>query len=104
MLLFNSTGANGTPYNTVIFSNGVDTPDMKMNHDRYDVYVNGEFVGHKVLLTQSEDITDVNDFLKVQGFKEFEGRLDGDHYDLRVEDGQSSQEMREALQIYLQSR
>lgn len=103
-MMFNTTGTNGTPNNTVIFGDNFTNSDIKLNHDRYDVYVNGEFVGHKVLLTQSEDITDVNDFLKVQGFKGFEGRLNGDHYDLQVQDGQSSQDMREALQIYLQSR
>ncbi|MBM7662399.1 capsule polysaccharide export protein KpsE/RkpR [Bacillus mesophilus] len=99
-----STFSNRTPNNTVILTGGIGELDTKMNHDRYDVYVNGEFVGHKVLLTQSEDITDVNDFLKTQGFKHFEGRLDGDHYDLHVEDNQSLQDMREALQIYLQIR
>jgi hypothetical protein len=95
---------NRTPTNTVIFADFNDNANMKLNHDRYDVYVNGEFVGHKTLLTQSEDITDVNDFLKVQGYQKFQGRLDGDHYDLQVEDANLSREMMEALQIYLQSR
>ncbi|WP_456277386.1 hypothetical protein [Bacillus sp. AK128] len=99
-----TTNPNSTSNNTVILTGGMENTDMKLNHDRYDVYVNGEFVGNKVLLTQSEDITDVNDFLKTQGFKGFEGRLDGDHYELHVADEQSSNEMREALQIYLQIR
>jgi hypothetical protein len=99
-----STNPNRSFTNTVILTGGIGELDMKLNHDRYDVYVNGEYVGNKVLLTQSEDITDVNDFLKTQGFKHFEGRLDGDHYDLHVEDEQNLNEMKEALQIYLQMR
>lgn len=77
--------------------------DSKQNHDRYDVYVNGEFVGHKTLLTQSESINDVNDFLQAQGFRQVDGKLDGDHYDIHVE-GEDSSHVKEALHIYLQSR
>jgi hypothetical protein len=82
----------------------INEDDIKMSHDRYDVYVNGEFVGHKTLLTQSEDITDVNDFLQAQGYQQFQANIEGDHYELQVEDEGISSEMKEALQIYLQNR
>jgi hypothetical protein len=91
-------------YTGAIFGDIDSDADMKLNHDRYDVYVNGEFVGHKTLLTQSEDITDVNDFLQAQGYQQFQGNVDGDHYKLQSEDESISAGMKEALHIYLQSR
>ncbi|KAA0546179.1 hypothetical protein FZW96_17650 [Bacillus sp. BGMRC 2118] len=85
-----------------IFDEVNSSTDTKLNHDRYDVYVNGEFVGHKTLLTQSETIGDVNDFLQTQGYQKFEAKLDGDHYDVQVDEDEAA--VKEALQIYLQSR
>lgn len=97
----NSSGLYGGAF---IFDEIHSSTDTKLNHDRYDVYVNGEFVGNKTLLTQSESISDVNDFLQTQGYQNFEAKLDGDHYEFQVDDNEASSGMKEALQIYLQSR
>ncbi len=84
-----------------MFNEVNSSTNSKLNHDRYDVYVNGEFVGHKLLLTESEEISDVDDFLRVQGYKNFNASIDGDHYEIHAE---NDRELYEALQIYLQSR
>lgn len=76
--------------------------DTKLNHDRYEVYVNGDYVGQKPLLTASEDISSVNDFLHAQGYNNFIAQLDGDHYNIQSD--HKDHELKQALKIYLHSR
>ncbi|RSK29467.1 hypothetical protein EJF36_20145 [Bacillus sp. HMF5848] len=76
----------------------------KLSHDRYEVYVDGDYVGQKTLLNQSDDITDVNDFLKGQGHTAFSGVLDGDHYNIQAQSTEEAQQIKDALHIYLQTR
>ncbi len=75
-----------------------DPTNLKLSHDRYEVYVNGDFVGHKVLLTQSESIDDVAKYLKNNGYQGFSTNLDGDHYYIDV-DGRGDNGANEADQI-----
>ncbi|MFD1735104.1 hypothetical protein ACFSCX_00875 [Bacillus salitolerans] len=93
---------NGS-YGDMFLVNLTQHANSKISHDRYDVYVNGDFVGHKTLLTQTEDITDVNDFLHSQGYNRYEASLNGDHFEIRAED-ETATDLAEALQIYLQTR
>ena len=55
--------------NVIPFTTGNigDDAAVKLNEDQYEVYVNGNFVGHKTLKTQGEKVSDVDDFLKAQG-------------------------------------
>ncbi|MFZ3591474.1 hypothetical protein ACOI1C_20170 [Bacillus sp. DJP31] len=92
---------DGTFNGLFMFDDVNSSTNTKLNHDRYDVYVNGDFVGHKSLLTESEEISDVNDFLHAQGYQNFQANVDGDHYEIQTDD---EGDMRQALQIYLQSR
>lgn len=74
----------------------------KLSHDRYEVYVNGDYVGQKTLLNQIDDITDVNDFLRTHGLSNFKAHLDGDRYDIYA--GREGNKIRDALSIYFQNR
>jgi hypothetical protein len=83
----------------------IDTDDeqwVKLSHDRYEVYVNGDFVGTKTLLIPNEEIEELNHFLYEHGFHAFEANCDGDHYDIDTMVNVS--EMRDVLQMYLQMR
>lgn len=80
----------------------IEDLNTKLNHDRYEVYVNGDFIGFKTLLTQNETVSDVNDFLHEQGFRAFKGNEDGDHYEIEALD--SEEQIKQALQVYLQTR
>lgn len=76
----------------------------KISHDRYDVYVNKDYVGRKVLLTQGEDVTDVADFLKSHGLNKFASHIDGDHLHIDSNDTAEQTAIKDALSIYLQMR
>lgn len=83
--------------------------NLKMPHDRYEVYVNGDFVGHKVLLTQSESIDDVAKYLQRNGYKQFSATLDGDHYNIETnssqdDDTHDAEQMKNRLGVYLDLR
>ena len=82
--------------------NSVETADTKLNHDRYEVYVNGDFIGYKTLLTQNEDLEDIPSFLHEQGFQQFQGHEDGDHYEIQTD--ASPDKLKQALHVYLQNR
>ncbi|WP_066049315.1 hypothetical protein [Robertmurraya korlensis] len=78
-----------------------DFANGKLQDDRYEIYVNNDFVGYKILLNQSDSIEDVDDFLKQQGIKEFSGQLDGDHYYIQTNDANTVKDM---LGVYCHNR
>lgn len=78
--------------------------DMKIAHDRYEVYVNADLVGDKTILTQNEDIFDIEHYLKAQGFEGFSTELDGDHFIIGTENPAEAAAMKKALEVYLNIR
>jgi capsule polysaccharide export protein KpsE/RkpR len=86
------------------FSDEDNDSETKMNHDRYDIYVNKDYVGQKTVLGQNEDIFDLEDFLKEQGISGFQSELEGDHFHLTSPDDSSATNMKDVLNVYLQSR
>ncbi|RXT15254.1 hypothetical protein [Ammoniphilus sp. CFH 90114] len=90
-----------------LMSVGLDLDDnhqLKQVHDEYDVYVNEDYVGKKILLTQNDTLQDIDHFLKQNGFGEFTADLTGDHYRIMPTNMAESNEMKEQLSIYLQIR
>lgn len=83
------------------FFTSADLADGKLQDDRYEIYVNDEFVGYKTLLNQSDSIEDVDDFLKQQGTKEFTGQLDGNHYYIQTNDANN---VKDVLRVYCHNR
>lgn len=95
----NNNGNNMLPFISVdIDSNS----DVKLNEDQYEVYVNGSFVGRKTLKTQGEDLSDIDDFLRNQGFSDFTSSVDGDHYTITVD--HQDDEVSNALSVYFNNR
>ncbi len=76
----------------------------KLSEDRYDVFVEGKYVGEKTLYAQNEDFHVVGDFLEKQGFKNIEVELNGDHIVVHAADQSEAEEMRRALEVYLNNR
>jgi hypothetical protein len=91
-----------------LFYFGTDRFHMGMlNHstnssDRYDVYVNQDFIGQKLLLTAQESVHDIDDFLKSEGYRNFQSYADGDHYYIRAVENE--QDVANVLKVYLQNR
>jgi hypothetical protein len=77
---------------------------QKISHDAYEVFVNEQFVGQKIVLAQNEDIFDVEDFLKDRGFHHFTTNLDGDRFSIQTDNTFQEQKMKENLEVYLQIR
>lgn len=94
------------------FMNGMPFPSpeldpegsLKMPHDTYEVYVNQDFVGQKILLAQNEDIYVVEDFLKERGFQQFTTELNGVQFVVHTKDPFQEKKMKENLDVYLQIR
>jgi hypothetical protein len=74
----------------------------QISHDRYDVYVNQNYIGQKSLLTAQESVQDIDDFLRNEGYSNFQTFIDGNHYYINAvgnEHGVAS-----VLNVYLQNR
>lgn len=76
----------------------------KLNQDRYEVFVDGEYVGDKVLYAQNEDESSVADFLEKQGYDQVKVEKDGDHIIVHSHDHDEAAKMRHALEVYLNNR
>jgi hypothetical protein len=89
---------------TSFFDDYNGDPDIKVAQDRYEVYVNGDYVGRKTLLAQNDDISDVDDFLHQEGFTEFSSELTGDHYNINANDNANREQIKDYLNLYLKIR
>jgi hypothetical protein len=94
---FFSTPGYGLPITTANMSTG----DSKLSEDRYEIYVNDDFVGYKTLFNASDSLADVDDFLKTQGVQNFSSELDGDHYNIKATE---TDQIKEILDVYCQNR
>lgn len=75
----------------------------KLDEDRYEVYVNENFVGHKTLKNEGEKLSDVDDFLRNQGMNEFSASLNGDHYLIQTNE-EDAKDLESALSVYFNNR
>lgn len=75
----------------------------KLAEDRYEVYVNNDFLGYKSLKAQNEEITGIDSFLYNQGITSFTSALDGNHYNIQA-NGADATNIKNALNVYFQNR
>ena len=74
ILLFGNENIPGP----IILTDGIEENDsLKLSTDSYEVFVNDDKVGNKLLLTQTDDPNDLNDFLENNGFKNFKVNVVG---------------------------
>ncbi|WP_163191680.1 hypothetical protein [Clostridium thermarum] len=97
-------GTGGMPQ--VPFFVGLDYEDdysSKLSHDTYNVYVNDDYVGKKVLVAQGEKVEDINGFLNTQGFRNYKTSLKGNSYNISCSPDES-RHMKDTLNVYLKIR
>ena len=80
-----------------------DNDGSNITHDKYNVYVNNEYVGNKVLVAQGEKVEDINGYLKNQGFRDFNSSLKGNSYNISCNTN-DSKHMKDTLNVYLSIR
>jgi hypothetical protein len=97
-----SGGGTGNRFFHAFRPENKNNDQVKLIDDRYDVFVNGTFVGHKRLNTKAESLTDIDDFLKQQGITEFNSKLDRDKY-IIVANGKTNQ-IKDILEVYFNNR
>ncbi|MBS8265197.1 hypothetical protein DYI25_12150 [Mesobacillus boroniphilus] len=96
------SGVGGGVFPAYAMNNRDRENQVKLTEDQYDVYVNDDFIGKKSLKNQGENLSDIDDFLKLQGINDFTSSLDGDHYKI-MSDG-SNAEIADALNVYFHNR
>ncbi|MFN7252036.1 MAG: hypothetical protein ACK4M9_14745 [Anaerobacillus sp.] len=98
----NNFGNLGVPLFFNLRDDALDT--TKLFEDRYEVFVEGKYVGEKALYAQNEDIHDVADFLEKQGYENVQVELNGDHIIVHADNSGEAEKMRQALEVYLKNR
>ncbi|MFX3623403.1 MAG: hypothetical protein ACE3JP_04990 [Ectobacillus sp.] len=84
-------------YNTVFDYDG------KLAHDTYDVYVNEQYIGKKIMANEAEHVADIDDFLRGRGFTRFTSKTIGDHYNICVDESEQ-QEVASHVESFLNNR
>ncbi|TCP20956.1 hypothetical protein EV207_1476 [Scopulibacillus darangshiensis] len=79
-----------------------DESGWEKGPERYDVYVNNDFVGIKPLFAQNDRIQDLSDFINEQGISAFQASIDEGNYLIHTDE--QFDQLKEVLTIYLQSR
>ncbi|NLK22397.1 MAG: hypothetical protein GX308_10085 [Epulopiscium sp.] len=74
----------------------------KVSNDTYEVFVNDDKIGEKVLLTQTDDPEDINGYLENNGFNNFKVNVLGDS--IVIETNERPHKMKEILSSYLNTR
>lgn len=54
-----------------------DNQNIKSSHDDYRVFVNGDYIGKKVLISENEKPEDLDKYLVSQGFTNFSTEVNG---------------------------
>ncbi|MCD8509434.1 MAG: hypothetical protein LRY73_05815 [Bacillus sp. (in: Bacteria)] len=78
--------------------------NVKLNEDRYELYVNNDYVGSHTMFLQKEDANAVSDFLHAQGFRHVNLEVNGDHIIVHTDSQEEAQQMERALEVYVQNR
>jgi len=86
------------------FFNIRDENEDIIEHDSYDVYVNDDFVGRKVLYSESEDITNISDYLSSNGYGDFTYTEEGNKFIIEDYDEEEAGKMKNQLETYLNIR
>ena len=76
----------------------------KLQHDSYEVYVNGDFVGNKILISQGERISDIDKHLQMAEFRSFEEETIGNKVNIKTNDLEAAHKIKQNLKVYLQAR
>lgn len=91
------------PFSSYPFISDINADsNAKLSEDRYEVFVDGDFVGYKTLKAQGEQLSDIDGFLRMQGLTNFSTSLDGDHYYIQTKS--QSGDIADALDIYFNNR
>lgn len=78
--------------------------DVKLNEDRYELYVNNHFIGSHTMFLQKEDATVISDFLHSQGFKHVNLEVNGDHIIVHTDSQEEAQQMERAIEVFVKNR
>ena len=81
-----------------------DKNESIINHDSYEAYVNGDYVGNKSLIAQGEEISDIDKHLQLDGFKSFDEEVMGNHVDIKTNDLEQARRIKQNLNVYLRIR
>ncbi|MDP4088760.1 MAG: hypothetical protein Q8930_05755 [Bacillota bacterium] len=104
-MVFIGGNTGGTTLVPFFFNGDNDaySDSSKIAHDMYNVYVNKDYVGKKVVVAQGERVEDINSFLKVQGFDNLDSELVGNSYKINCSPNESKR-VKDALSVYLSIR
>ncbi|MFY9177460.1 MAG: hypothetical protein WBI74_10750 [Caldicoprobacterales bacterium] len=98
-------GGNKSFFVYPFLSNLQDDDGNKMAHDSYQVYVNGDYVGDKLSITQGDGgWKAIESYLKGRNFDGYRVTRDGNRIYVDVQDEEEAEAIRNHLTVYTQIR
>lgn len=102
--MINLNGQNSIAPGIIIPLSVSDEMKLKLPHDAFNIYVNGEFIGNKALITQGDGgINSVKDYLNENILSDFEYRVDGNNINI-ITNKNDIENIKNHLKIYLNIR
>lgn len=87
-----------------IFFRNVASDGSKLNEDRYEMFVNGEYIGDHTLFAEKEEATDISDFLDRQGFADVQLDVEGDHILIHCSNESEVNDVEKAVRVFKNNR
>ncbi|HHY82192.1 MAG TPA: hypothetical protein GX505_05865 [Clostridiales bacterium] len=82
-----------------------DQGNLKEDNDFYHVYVNGDYVGDKVIIAQGDSGPDsVQEFLRSRGFENYNMHLEGNRINIYADGDEEAEQIKKHLSVYLSIR
>jgi hypothetical protein len=106
MKVFGWNGGFNGGFNGMPLYSRIDDERLEgmVNHDSYEVYVNEDYVGNKNLITQGEEISDIDKHLRLEGFHDYDEDVIGNHVAIKTDDLEEAKRIKENLEVYLKIR
>ncbi|PYZ91608.1 hypothetical protein CR194_18415 [Salipaludibacillus keqinensis] len=83
---------------------GNNEGEMKLENERYEMFVNGEYIGEHTLYAEKEEATDIGDFLDHQGYHHVQIDVEGDHIMIHCQDKSEADRVEQALRVFIHNR
>ena len=88
-------------YPGLIFEDNEGRQTDGKDHEFYNIYVNGDFIGRKILLEQNDKIEDMTNYLSQNEFSAFSTKVEGNNYYILEQDNEMASHMKRQLDVYL---
>lgn len=92
------------PFSPFIADINGNREEVKEGNEYYHVYVNGDYVGDKEIVSQGDGPSSVEHYLESRGFSGLDIQIDGDSIRIETDQREQAEDIKKHLSVYLSIR